>query len=96
MRLGDHGEPERVRHALAVGLAVRGEAKHRLDQRLELERRRDLGDEAQLVLPRVPELVCCAGLDRERLAWAGGDRFVSELEPECPGEDLEALGLVGV
>jgi hypothetical protein len=54
---GDDGQPQRVRHALPVRLAVGREAEHRLDQPLELERRPDLADEVRLVVAGVPELV---------------------------------------
>jgi hypothetical protein len=68
VRLRDHREPQRVRHALAVRLAVGREREHRLDQRLELERRPDLADERDRFVACVPEAVRRAGRDREELA----------------------------
>ena len=59
--LRDHGEPQRVRHALPVRLAVGGEREHRLEQLLELESGADDADEVELVVAGVPELVRVPG-----------------------------------
>ena len=96
MRLRDDGQPERVRHPLAIRLPVGGEPEHRLDQRLELERRADLGAEARGALARVPELVRRARLDHEGLADAGDVPLASDLEAERALDDLEGLRLVRV
>ena len=63
MRAGDGGHAHRVRHALAVRLAVGGEPEHRLDQRLELQRRADDTVEHDRLVAVVPERVSRAGLD---------------------------------
>ena len=92
----DHGEPERVRHALPVRLAVGRERVHRRDQPLELERRRDGADEAHLVVACVPELVRRLRLDGDRLAGPQLDLLAAAPHPERSREHLEALGLEGV
>jgi hypothetical protein len=94
VRARDHGEPERVRHALAVGLAVGRQAEHRLDQRLELERRADLAEEAGVGLAGVPEAVRRARLDGHELARTGDDLVGPGPEADLAVEHLEALGLV--
>jgi hypothetical protein len=94
--VGDHCETKRVGHALAVRPAVVGEPEHRLDQRLELQRRADLGPEARVGLARVPELVRRTGIDAERLTRLCHDRLLAGLERDLALEDLERLGLVRV
>ena len=54
---GDHGEAHRARQAALAGLALGGEGEHRLDQRLEPERRPDLQEEACRLVCGIPEPV---------------------------------------
>ena len=96
MRVRDHGEPQRVRHALPVRLAVGGEGEHRLEQRLELEGRAHLADEVGLFLAGVPELVRRAGRDGQPLAGAGDELLPADPEADAAAEDLEALLLARV
>src|SRR5437763_4749786 len=93
MRVRDHGEAQQVGHALPVRLAVGGEREHRLEQRLELQRRADLADEPDRLIARVPETVRGAGLERYELARAEGLLLPAGLQPELPGLDREALAL---
>jgi hypothetical protein len=92
--LRDHGEPERVRHPLAVGPAVGGEVEHRLDQRLEGERGAHLADEARLDVAVVPEAMDDTRLDDDDLARPGLQPLAADLHADRPLDHLEALGLV--
>ena len=94
--LRDHREVQRVRHPLAVRLAVGGEREHRLDQRLELQRGPDLADEVRDLVAGVPELVRRAGGHGEALAGAGDELLAADLEADGAAEDLEALLLARV
>ena len=93
MGLRDHREPERIRHSLAVRLAVDGQREHRLEQLLELERGPDDGDEVQLVVARVPEPMRRPRLDEHGLVGAGLELLPVELHADSPGDDLELLAL---
>ena len=89
--LRDHGEPKRVRHALAIGLAVGGEPVHRLDQRLELQRRTDLADEVRGLVACVPEPVRRLRRHRQPGAGACDELLAADLEADGAAEDLEPL-----
>jgi hypothetical protein len=93
VRLRDHGQPERIRHALAVRLAVGGEREHRLEQRLELERRPHLADKPDRLVARVPELVRRARLDNGDLAGPEGQLLPADLQAERALGDREAFAL---
>jgi hypothetical protein len=93
VRLRDHGEPEQVRHALPIRLAVCGQREHRLQQRLELERRPHFADEAHLAVARVPEAMRSSGLDDEHLVALERQLVSADLEPQRPVDHGEALGL---
>ena len=80
----DHGQPERIGHALAVRLAVCGEREHRLDQRLELERGAHLAEEARVGVAGVPEAMRRARLDRHDLAGPGDDLLAPAFKPTWP------------
>jgi hypothetical protein len=89
----DHREPQRVRHSLPIRLSFLCELEHRLDQRLELERGRDLAEEANLVLAGVPEPVRRTRLDRDHCARPRDQLALSRPQAELALEHLEALGL---
>jgi hypothetical protein len=82
VRACDHSEPERVRHSFPVRPAFRCEGEHRLDQRLELERRAYLAEEACLALAGVPEAVRRAGRDRCNVAGLRHHLLISDAKPE--------------
>ena len=96
MRVRDHRELQRVRHPLAVRPAVGREREHRLDQRLELQRRPDLAHEVRLLVTRVPELVRRPRRNREPLAGAGHQLPAADTEADAAPEHLEALLLARV
>ena len=91
--LRDHGEPKRIRHSLPVRLAVGSEREHRLEQRLELERRPHFADEADRLLACVPEAVRGAGLDGGDLAGPEQELLAAGLQAERSRGDGEALAL---
>ena len=70
VRVRDHREAQQVRHPLAVRLAVGREGEHRLEQRLELQRRPHLAHEVRDVVAGVPELVRRSRRHDEPLARA--------------------------
>jgi hypothetical protein len=94
--LRDHGETERVRHPVAVRLAISGEVEHRLDQRLERERGPHLADEAGLDVAAVPEAVRGARLDDDHVARTRHEPLAPDLHADRALDDLEALRLVRV
>ena len=92
----DDREPERVRHALAVHLAVVGEREHRLDELLEAEGGPHLADEVGGLLADVAEAVRRPGRDDDAVARLRDDRLLAEPELELAREHLEALLLCGM
>src|SRR5436190_1754641 len=94
--VGDHGEAQRVGHALPVRLAVGGEGEHRLEQRLELEGGPHLADERRLVVAGVPELVRRPRRNRQAPAGARDELLAADLETDGAAQDLEALLLARV
>ena len=96
MRVGDHGEPERVGQPSPVRLALGGEREHRLDQRLERERGPHLAEEAGVALARVPEPVRGSGRNDGDVARLGEELLRADTEADQAVEHLEALGLVRV
>ena len=93
MRAGDRGHAHGVRHALAIRLAVAGEAEHRLDQRLELQRGADYAVEHDGLVAVVPELVGGAGLDDGALAALELDALATDAQVERALDRGEGLGL---
>ena len=91
VRIGDHREPERVRHSLAVRLAVGGQREHRLEQRLELEGGPHLADEVRLLVTCVPEPVRRPGRHRQPPARARDELLPPDLEADAAAKHLEAL-----
>ena len=81
---------------MPAGLAFRGEREHRLDQRLELECRVDLAEEACLLGACVPELMRCSGRDDELVAFVCTNGLAADAEVERSVDDVEALGLGGM
>src|SRR5213592_1387966 len=96
MRPCDYGEPQRIRHAFPIRPAGLGEREHRLEQRLELERRPYLADEAHLVVAGVPETMWRARFDNGDLAAAEHELFLAALEAERSLDHGEALALGGM
>src|ERR1700745_316724 len=96
MRVCHPREPQGVRHALAIRLAVGGEREHRLEQGLELQRGAHLADEVGFLLSRVPHLVRRARGNREPLPGAGDELLAADLEADAATKDLEALLLAWV
>jgi len=91
VRPRDHGQAQRVRHALLVRLAVGRKREHRLEQRLELERGPNLAHEVRDAVARVPEPVRGAGRHGDALAGAGNALLAADLEADRAREHLEAL-----
>ena len=81
---------------LRLVLPSGSEREHRLDQRLELERRAHLADEPRPALAGVPEAMRRAGRHGQDLARAGDQLPVADPEAEAAFEHLEALALIGV
>ena len=92
----NHGQPQRVRHAFPVRLAVGREREHRLEEGLELKRRADFADEADMFLACIPETMRRSGLDHGDLARPERHLLASHLEAELSRCDGEALALGGV
>ena len=84
------------RHALPVRLAVGGEREHRLEQRLELQRRPDLADEPDRLVAGVPELVRRSGLDDRDLAGPERQLLAADLQRRaCPRRRRSARSATG-
>ena len=96
MRAGDRSHAHGVGHALAVRLAVAGEAEHRLDQRLELQGGADDAVEHDGLVAGVPELVGGAGLDDGTLAALEPDALATDPQLEGALDRGEGLGLAGM
>jgi hypothetical protein len=93
VRVRDHREPERARQSAPARLALGREREHRLDQRLELERRTDLAEEPRLLVAGVPEPVRRARGHGHRVAGLRSQGLAADAQPERAREDVEALGL---
>src|SRR5713101_711282 len=93
---GDHRQPQRIRHALSIRLAVSGEREHRLEQRLELKGGSHLADEPHFVLAGVPETMWRSWFDDGDLAPAERALVLADFEAERALDHGEALALRGM
>ena len=93
MVVGNRRQPQRVRQASTVRLAVARQRERRFQQALESERRPDLAEKSRGLGCRVPERVWSARLDDHGLPRGRDPPSVAEAEPDGSVQNPERLRL---